>query len=46
MSSVEAPEKEVVEREPIFGKKERAAVKDPLWDNNVLHQRQTKHCRE
>lgn len=36
MSSVEAPEKEVVEREPIFGKKERAAVKDPLWDNNPI----------
>lgn len=37
MSSVEAPEKTVqAPREPLIGKKERAAFKDPLWDNNPI----------
>ena len=37
MSAVETPEKVIpAPKEPILGKKERAAVKDPLWDNNPI----------
>ena len=36
MSSAEAPVVEKKVREPLFGKKEKTAVKDPLWDNNPI----------
>ena len=38
MSATEAPEKpaEVREKQDLFGRKEREALKDPLWDNNPI----------
>ncbi len=36
MSAVETQERVLTPREPVFGKKERAAVRDPLWDNNPI----------
>lgn len=37
MSPVEAPVKQVTPpKAPLFGKKERRVIKDPMWDNNPI----------
>lgn len=36
MSDTATIEKPVKEKQPLFGKKEREAIKDPLWDNNPI----------
>jgi Na+-transporting NADH:ubiquinone oxidoreductase subunit D len=36
MSVAEAAAAEVKERKPLFGRKERTTLKDPLWDNNPI----------
>ncbi|MCA8943031.1 MAG: NADH:ubiquinone reductase (Na(+)-transporting) subunit D [Planctomycetes bacterium] len=35
-ATVDAPVQETVEKQPLFGKKEKRAVLDPLWDDNPI----------